>query len=266
MFRSAKTVSPRPASADLPPHLQPMAITSAAPKTDRRVALLGALVVYGGMPLGLLTLERMMPVSTPAPTGCTMKWELPIDVDPPTHGAMGGHSLPAPAPPPPLIQTGQDRSVDTDPLPKTSDDASDALTDPSKAATSNTGHGSREGVVGGTGVHPIPPGVIPGVGTDPRGNDQVQVLSIGASGLQILRQVDPQYPSMARAAHIQGNVVLRMLVDEQGVPIKVDVVEGPAILQGEAVRAATQWRFVAARVGDQTMKATFLLTLKFKLT
>ncbi len=268
MSRSAKTAGPRPVSTDLPPHLQPMAITKAAPKTDRRVAILGALVVYGGMPLGLLTLERMMPKQPVVPKPPVVIFDDILEMGAPTHSSSGQHAsaLPAPAPPP-LLQAGQDKQENVDPEPSPRDEFSEALSDPTKNSDLAPANASPDGVPGGKGKTPGAHGTTTETSTEPGGEDRIgRVISIESTGLQILHQVDPLYPAIARAAHIQGNVVLRMLVDERGVPIKVDVVEGPAILQGEAVRAATQWRFVAARVGDQTAKATFLLTIRFKLS
>jgi protein TonB len=264
MFRSAKTASPRPVSADLPPHLQPMAITQAAPKTDRRVAALGAIAIYGCMPLGLMAMDHFMPPVLVKPPITDRPGNI-IEFGPPISGPVGTPLPPPPSAPKQVTQA----DLPQDPVPTKSSDTIDDDLIPKALPTSVNNYGGNSTTPSGY-DGPYDPNskstVIPTNVDHAKVGQPIGPVLLDSSGLQILRQVDPQYPSMARAAHIQGNVVLRMLVDEQGVPIKVDVVEGPAILQGEAVRAATQWRFVAARVGDQTMKATFLLTLKFKLT
>jgi protein TonB len=84
-------------------------------------------------------------------------------------------------------------------------------------------------------------------------------------GLAVLRQVDPIYPDFARRARIQGPVVLMMTVDDQGVPIQVQVLEGHVAFHEAARQAARQWRFEPARVNGQPVSAAFRLTLKFSL-
>ena len=86
-----------------------------------------------------------------------------------------------------------------------------------------------------------------------------------AVGLAVLRQVDPIYPDFARRARIHGPVVLLMTVDEQGVPIQVQVLEGHVVFHEAARQAARQWRFEPARMNGQPVAAVFRLTHKFSL-
>jgi protein TonB len=86
-----------------------------------------------------------------------------------------------------------------------------------------------------------------------------------ATGLAVLRQVDPVYPDFARKARIQGPVVLMMTVDERGLPIQVQVLEGHPVFHEAALLAARQWRFEPARMDGRPVLATFRLTLKFSL-
>jgi protein TonB len=85
------------------------------------------------------------------------------------------------------------------------------------------------------------------------------------TGLEVVRKVEPSYPTLARLSRIQGTVVLLMTVDEAGLPTQVQVLEGHAALQDAAVRAARQWRFVPARLEGRPVVASFRLTLKFAL-
>ena len=83
--------------------------------------------------------------------------------------------------------------------------------------------------------------------------------------VRILSQVQPVYPSLARAARVQGPVVLRMTIDTLGVPTDVQVASGHPALQAEAMRAARLWRFAPAMVNGQALSATFQLTIIFSL-
>jgi len=60
-------------------------------------------------------------------------------------------------------------------------------------------------------------------------------------------------------------VVIRMTIDERGLPSDVQAVSGIPVLQAPALRAARQWRFEPARQNGQPVAATFLLTLNFVL-
>jgi protein TonB len=86
-----------------------------------------------------------------------------------------------------------------------------------------------------------------------------------ATAPAILRRVDPIYPDLARRAHVQGTVVLMMIVDDRGVPMQVNILDGPPALQEVALQAARQWRFEPALMDGHPVPASFRLTLNFRL-
>ena len=86
-----------------------------------------------------------------------------------------------------------------------------------------------------------------------------------ATAPAILRRVDPIYPDLARRAHVQGTVVLMMVVDELGVPMQVRLLDGHPALQDAAMQAARQWRFEPAQMDGHPVAASFRLTLNFRL-
>jgi protein TonB len=90
-------------------------------------------------------------------------------------------------------------------------------------------------------------------------------ISLSGDAVRVLYQVNPVYPPLAMAAHQQGQVVIRMTIDERGLPSDVQAVSGIPTLQAPALRAARQWRFEPARQNGQPVAATFLLTLNFVL-
>jgi TonB family protein len=50
------------------------------------------------------------------------------------------------------------------------------------------------------------------------------------------------YPPIARAAHVNGTVILLARFDNNGVPVHVRVVSGPSMLQREAFDFVKNWR------------------------
>ncbi len=92
-----------------------------------------------------------------------------------------------------------------------------------------------------------------------------QPMDVSASSVSILRQIQPIYPSLARIAHKEGDVVLIMTINEQGIPTDVKMDSGDTIFRNDAIRAAQQWRFTPARFDGQPHSARFRLTLQFRL-
>lgn len=65
-----------------------------------------------------------------------------------------------------------------------------------------------------------------------------------SSGLMASHRIggdNPEYPAIAKAAHISGTVVLHASISAQGKVDKLTVVSGPAMLQQAAVDAARTW-------------------------
>jgi TonB family protein len=59
----------------------------------------------------------------------------------------------------------------------------------------------------------------------------------------VLKQVQPQYPPLARQANIQGQVVLQALIGKDGTIQTVHVVSGNSMLTDSALEAVRQWRY-----------------------
>jgi len=92
------------------------------------------------------------------------------------------------------------------------------------------------------------------------------VVEFDFQQMRVVQRVDPVYPALAKAAHIQGEVVLLMAVDPHGVPSEVKALSGPhPSLQQEAMRVARLWRFEPANLNGQPVSAQFRLTILFKL-
>jgi TonB family protein len=53
----------------------------------------------------------------------------------------------------------------------------------------------------------------------------------------------PQYPALPRVAHIEGEVRLEFVLNQNGEPSSVTVISGHKVLAPAAVEAVKAWRF-----------------------
>lgn len=221
--------------AQLPPTLQPHAVLSIAPPTDRRRSAAVSAAVYAIIAGGLIWLGH---------AGAMVVQRMPVPIGSVT---LNEPSLPSPvphaAPMPknadvPVIATTHTAPLDTSLAPSTMPTAQNSA--------------------------PLTPPVTPAVSTDGPGTGGGPI-TLSGDAVRILHQVDPIYPALAMAAHLQGQVVVRMTIDERGLPSDVEAISGPQVFQGPALRAARQWRFESARQNGVAVPATFLLTLNFVL-
>jgi periplasmic protein TonB len=59
----------------------------------------------------------------------------------------------------------------------------------------------------------------------------------------VRKKVSPLYSQFMLQTRIQGTVVLRVVIDTSGVPIKVTVISGHPVLLPATIDAAKQWRY-----------------------
>lgn len=55
--------------------------------------------------------------------------------------------------------------------------------------------------------------------------------------------VQPIYPPLAKAAGVQGKVVIETTIDKTGKIVEAKIVSGPAMLRQAALEALVQWEF-----------------------
>jgi TonB family protein len=80
----------------------------------------------------------------------------------------------------------------------------------------------------------------------------------------IVERGQPVYPPIALAAHVQGDVEVRVTVDLDG-SIKATQVAGPSMLKGAATDAAKQWRFKPFLIGPRSVRFQTNLTMSFSI-
>lgn len=77
----------------------------------------------------------------------------------------------------------------------------------------------------------------------------------------------PAYPALSRRMGEEGKVVLRVFVNEQGLPAQVQLKtsSGFSRLDSVALETVRHWKFVPARRGDQAVAAWVLVPISFSL-
>jgi protein TonB len=78
--------------------------------------------------------------------------------------------------------------------------------------------------------------------------------------------VEPVYPDLAAQAHVQGIVILEVLVDDEGVPSTVNVLRSVPLLESAAIDAVRQWRWNPYRLLDIAVPFWVTVTVNFRLT
>ena len=99
----------------------------------------------------------------------------------------------------------------------------------------------------------------------PRPTPRSGVISGGVLNGKAISKPAPAYPPIARAARAQGNVVVRIVVDEQGNVISASPISGHPLLQQAAANAVRQWRFSPTLLSGQPVKVTGVVTVNFTL-
>jgi protein TonB len=75
--------------------------------------------------------------------------------------------------------------------------------------------------------------------------DPSQVASLPAvdSEKRVVSSVAPEYPAIAKAARIEGTVVIQAVLSKEGAVTQAEAVSGPQLLRGAALAAVTQWKY-----------------------
>jgi TonB family protein len=77
------------------------------------------------------------------------------------------------------------------------------------------------------------------------------------------QRIEPVYPLQAQAAGVGGQVILEVIVDEEGKPISVRTVFGHPLLRDAAVEAAYGWAWPPTTLSGVPIKVIGMLTFNF---
>lgn len=167
---------------------------------------------------------------------------------------------PKPKPEPPKPQPKPKPVQKTPPLPK-------AIADPTPAPNAPTGSVDSAPAPA---AEPAPAAVpaaaqpAPAAPASPPAGEAVQLPSSNAAYLNNPR---PSYPSISRRMGEQGKVLLRVLVDENGLPQQIEIKQSSGFdrLDKAALASVKQWRFVPGKRGGVAQAMWTIVPVNFVL-
>jgi TonB family protein len=114
----------------------------------------------------------------------------------------------------------------------------------------------------------LPPSTSPAEATSAANGQSDKVIKIGP-GISPPRAIfspDPEYSVEAREQHIQGIVVLQLIVDNSGRPQDIKVVSPLGYgLDEKAVDELKSWKFHPARKGSEPVAVSINVEVSFRL-
>jgi TonB family protein len=117
--------------------------------------------------------------------------------------------------------------------------------------------GGSGGVIGGIIGSSAPP---PKVAVQPRLR-----VSSAAMEVNLLQRVEPVYPTLARQAHIQGDVRLQATISKTGAIENLRAVSGHPILIQAAMDAVRQWKYKPFLLNGEPTEAESEVIVVFRL-
>ena len=90
-------------------------------------------------------------------------------------------------------------------------------------------------------------------------------ISSGVMAGNLLDKTVPQYPAIARAARIQGTVVLQATIAKDGTIQNLRVINGPPMLQQAAIDAARSWRYKPYLLNGEPVEVETTINVVFNL-
>ena len=91
-------------------------------------------------------------------------------------------------------------------------------------------------------------------------------ISQGVTKGLLIHRVEPMYPPLAKAARVQGDVVLRAVINMNGDIQDLQLVSGHPMLVPAAIAAVKQWRYKPYLLNGQPVEVETTVTVIFSLT
>ena len=82
---------------------------------------------------------------------------------------------------------------------------------------------------------------------------------------KLLHRVDAVYPPIAKAANVQGTVVLRAIIAKDGTVKQLELISGPPMLTDAAMDAVRQWTYQPTRLYGEPVEVETTVSITFTL-
>jgi TonB family protein len=90
-------------------------------------------------------------------------------------------------------------------------------------------------------------------------------ISSGVMAANLVEKTVPQYPAVAKAARIQGTVVLEATISKTGTIENLRVISGPPLLQRAALDAVSSWRYKPYLLNGEAVEVETTVNVVFNL-
>ena len=90
-------------------------------------------------------------------------------------------------------------------------------------------------------------------------------ISLGVLQGMLIAPIRPVYPAIAKAAHVEGTVVLEAIISRSGTIEGLHVVSGPPMLQRAAIDAIQAARYKPYRLNGETSAVETAITVNFRI-
>jgi len=117
-----------------------------------------------------------------------------------------------------------------------------------------------DGPVDGLGVSENPPPAPPAPVPQPP-----RRLHQGIQAPRKVVDVAPRYPALARDSHVEGTVILDVIIDETGKVTSTHVLKSVPLLDQSAIDAVRLWKFIPARLNGEAIPIVMTVTVAFRL-
>ncbi len=107
---------------------------------------------------------------------------------------------------------------------------------------------------------PPPPPVAPPPPPPPA---QVQRIGGDVAQANLIDQVKPVYPALAKAARVQDYVMLQATINKEGMIENLKVLHGHPLLNDAAISAVKQWRYKPQMLNGQPIEVITTITVNF---
>jgi protein TonB len=124
------------------------------------------------------------------------------------------------------------------------------------------GMGTRDGLPSGIGVGD---GSAPAVTVAPVKASAPLNVSTGVLQGMLIAPIRPVYPAIAKAAGVQGTVIVEAIISRTGTIESLHVVSGPQMLQGAALDAIREARYQPYRLNGVPTEVETRITVNFRL-
>jgi periplasmic protein TonB len=212
----------------------------------------------------VLVFPLFAPVPTPRLIAPGLAWARervvqPVDINLPAPARTRTESSPASASAQradtPTIPDAAPLEAQTGIAPETGREAISSSTRESVSALERGGSS-----IDGVGVAENPPPAPPAPAPQPP-----QRLHQGIQAPRKVVDVAPRYPALARESHVEGIVILDVIIDDTGTVTSTRVLKSVALLDQAAIDAVRQWKFTPARLNGEAIPIVMTVTVAFRL-